>query len=128
MLCTARRLGWAPAHPWVCLLQALDSEDPFDPKPSVPDDVKSALRWSAAHSAQEAMDRREEIMQAIEEAAVDLRQRGDCDRWLGSAAPMVRRLSEKVHGPLLELLAKQIGYDDAECIDMFRDGARLVAA
>ena len=54
-----------------------------------------------------------------------LRQRGDCDEWLAHAAPEVKKLSETVNGPMFELLAKRCRLQpgDADCINMFREGA-----
>jgi hypothetical protein len=53
------------------------------------------------------------------------RKRGDCKKWLAHADPDVKKLSETVNGPILELLAKRIKYKDAECIEMFRKGILL---
>jgi hypothetical protein len=38
----------------------------------------------------------------------------------------VAKISEGVHGPLLQALAKRANYPDLDCIELFRTGAPIV--
>ena len=46
--------------------------------------------------------------------------------WLSRADPQTRKICSTVNGPLLEMLAQSIGYRDASCIDLLRDGAPII--
>ena len=50
------------------------------------------------------------------------RWRGDVKKWYKFADTGTKHLAKDVNGPLLASLARQIGYDDLQCIDFFRDG------
>ena len=85
------------------------------------------------------------IMGAIEDEANDYIEDGSTGKWLQEADPSIAKVGRvadqcasarvrlhaaqllaDVNGPLLLALAHRIGYHDIDCIDMLRNGARLV--
>ena len=53
---------------------------------------------------------------------------GLVSKWFDGTDELTRRVSGKFNGPLAEELAKQNGYIDKDCIQMFRDGAPVAGA
>lgn len=95
----------------------------------------------------EIVEYRESIMQAIEKLANDIKEGPEWHRWLAASLSSLglspfsyscacRRSSIKdqkikalvrgVNGPLLHLLARNAGYHDTNCVDLFRVGAPIV--
>ena len=68
------------------------------------------------------MKHRESMMRYFEEKAACLRNNGDWERWLARATPEVKRVASSVNGPLLEWLAKEVGFEHADCVEFFRYG------
>lgn len=83
-------------------------------------------------------------MAQIEAACGEMRETGQCAAWFSNADDKVRQVrmyavripcicvrnfamqvAHEVNGPMLELLASEIDYHDAACIDSFRYGAPL---
>ena len=50
---------------------------------------------------------------------------GDARKWIAQSDEFIQQISSDVNGPLLEHLVAQASYDDAECVQFFRDGAPL---
>ena len=65
---------------------------------------------------------REALISQIERKAEEFRRSGACKRWLQGACPYTKAVAAEVNGPLLEYLAKLIGYEDLVCVDLFRQG------
>ena len=89
-------------------------------------DIVEAAEWGASKSVQEVHDARESVVCAIERLAAKLVKSSQTDRWFGDADAGVRSVSSSVNGPLFELLAKRVAYDDVGCIELFRLGGVLV--
>ena len=99
------------------------------------------VAWVGSQAAAE----RVEAINGIEKLANSFVQSGKCDDWFAGADPLIARArstghccvclcvcllvllqaSGGVNGPLLEALAKAIGYHDPECVELFRTGAPL---
>lgn len=65
---------------------------------------------------------REQVIQKLEARASDMWKKGECKRWLASAPPHVKRISQDVCGPMLELLVAAVDHPDKGCSEMFRMG------
>jgi len=74
------------------------------------------------------MEHREHAITKIEEFANKLINDGLVSKWFDGTDELTRRVSGKFNGPLAEELAKQSGYIDKDCIQMFRDGAPVTGA
>ena len=73
------------------------------------------------------MRAREGTIQVIEDLGKTLREQGKVQRWLEEIKDQkVRRISEGVNGPLLDLLAVRARYHDKRVIELFREGAPIV--
>ena len=57
-----------------------------------------------------------------------VRKSGQCKKWLKHACTHIKAMVADVNGPLLEYLAHEIGYDDSECVNLFRTGEFTVAS
>lgn len=74
------------------------------------------------------MEYREFAITKIEEFANKLINDGLVSKWFEGTDELTRRVSGKFNGPLAEELAKQTGYIDEDCIQMFREGAPVTGA
>ena len=90
--------------------------------------MKSALSWQVARSAEEIIEWRERQMQQLEMEAQRLWATGVCMQWFEGADLDVVVVAHTVNGPMLECLCNKIGYEDAEVVQLFREGADLYGA
>ena len=102
--------------------------------------VTQALRWHAERTPGQVLEERETMMRRLEADASALwceppidstfaqgafntcRRDGSCSRWLKHASHKVKKLAQTVNGPMLEKLARRVGFEDVGCVDMFRTG------
>ena len=106
-----------------------------------------AVEWLQTKSSTQVREAREAVTRAIETMARELRETGATTRWyvltqfsatvtcdqcarmqarFANADEGVRAVCRDVNGPLLEVLAKKIGYHDSSCVDLFRLGCILI--
>ena len=86
----------------------------------IPDDVAAAFRWQADKTPEEVISDREYILSSLEAEGRSMWASGACESWLQSADAALAAVSVTVNGPILLDLCRAIGYDDAECVDLFR--------
>ena len=99
----------------------------FEANKFVAADLVETLDWFEGKSTAEIMNYRENAIRAIEELATTLKKEGKVKKWLDEARDdKVRRISENINGPLLEILATKIQYHDQRAIELFREGAPIV--
>ena len=99
----------------------------FEANKLVAADLAETLEWFEGKSTSEIMNYRENAIRAIEELATTLKKEGKVKKWLDEARDdKVRRISENINGPLLEILATKIQYHDQRAIELFREGAPIV--
>ena len=92
----------------------------------IDDSVRHALEWTARAEVDKVIEFREKEMRRIEEAGALMRKNGETDRWFEGADEQVRGVAKGFNGPLAEMLAKESGFWDEECIDTMRHGAKVV--
>ena len=68
---------------------------------------------------------REEQIQKIERLAKQHEDSGKVDEWFKDTDEGVRKISERVNGPLWEALLKQTAFEDPGVAETFRRGAPL---
>ena len=105
---------------------AMDRDDPFEAKVAIPADVKAALEWTAARSAEEVILERESVISEFERLGKAAKESGDCEKWLESCDASMREVVKSINGPLLQQLMKAVEHCDQECADLFRKGAPLL--
>ena len=105
---------------------ALEAPSPFARPVPLDADLEAAIEWTCGRTAQQAKDEREALIAQIEEVGKQYRNAGLCEEWLSRADPQTRKICSTVNGPLLEMLAQSIGYRDASCIDLLRNGAPII--
>jgi hypothetical protein len=90
--------------------------------------VAENLLWLAGRSHDDVIASRERIIGSIEQLAMELSSQSEA--WFDAACAdqSTRRVSCGVNGPLLAYLAKITGYEDAACVDVFRNGAQMSGA
>ena len=91
----------------------------------IPDDVAAAFRCQADKTPEVVTSEREYILSSLEAEGRSMWASGACEPWLQSADAALAAVSATVVGPTLLDLCRAMGYDDAECIDLFRVGADL---
>ena len=91
-------------------------------KADIPKDVLNAFVWQSRRSAEEVMRFREHVMQTLEHASEVMWSNGLCSQWLAGVDPGVAKVSATVNGIMLENLCSSVGYEDMQCIQMFREG------
>ena len=91
-------------------------------KADIPKDVLNAFAWQSRRSAVEVMRFREHVMQTLEHASEQMWSNGLCSQWLAGVDPGVAKVSATVNGIMLENLGSSVGYEDMQCIQMFREG------
>jgi hypothetical protein len=96
--------------------------DPTMPVKTMASVTEKALEWVATTSSSEIIQVREAQMQKIEQCAAELRESGDCKRWLESCDEGAKKIVREVNGPLLELLLGDLNYHDVACVELFRTG------
>ena len=69
---------------------------------------------------------REKTIASIERLGREMRRSGRYEDWANVPDKQLREAARGVNGPLLEFLAKGMGYSDAACIELFRSGAPLL--
>ena len=62
------------------------------------------------------------MIRSIERAGRRMHNSGACEEWLKDADHELRKTVRQVNGPLLQSLLEASGYEDARCIEMFREG------
>ena len=92
--------------------RALEAEDPFAAKPTVPDDVHAALLWLAERTAEEVMCEREKLVEWIEQCGSQFRESGAAAQWFQDCDPSIREVARTVNGPLLMMLAEAAEHCD----------------
>ena len=92
----------------------------------LPKDAEQALQWQTGLSDDEIMRDRERILNTLEDAAKVMWQEGLCQKWLEGADPQVAVVSKTVNGIIMEDLAKAIGHEDLEIVEVFRIGGELM--
>ena len=99
---------------------------PFKHEKPLDDEIKESIQWSCKRTPEEIIAYRNKLADWIDSRAAHFRDSGEADRWLEEADPVVRQVSKGVNGPLMEVLAKAIGYHGPDVIQFFRTGAPLV--
>ena len=108
-------------------------------------EVAKAIEWVVKHSAEQVtalriclflhvwrgcFDKvnahRESTIASIEKIGKEMRRSGRYEDWANVPDKKLREAARGVNGPLLEFLAKGMGYSDAACIELFRSGAPLL--
>ena len=111
------------------LKDALDphKEVKFTTYKLIPSDLEDALQWYRGKTPSQVMEHREAVVGIIEEMVQQMKASGQVQRWQDAIKdPKIKKISEEVNGPLLELLATKVEYHDAKVIELFREGAPLV--
>jgi hypothetical protein len=90
----------------------------------VPEDVKDAIRWQSAHSAEEIINFREELVASLERRHMHMRASGVPECWLKEGDPLVTEVARDVNGPLMLALAVAANHHDTACVELFRQGMR----
>jgi len=123
----------------------LHSKSPFEETKVLDEDVQRALSWMKQRSADQVMAERERTVlhsvvvmgwhvctlrafdqvSEIEKQGAHMWASGECDAWLDGCKHGAREVVRSVNGPLLVMLARCIGFDDADAIEAFREGVRF---
>ena len=103
------------------------SEKLFKANKLIPRDLEDALDWLYGKTNEEIMRLREGTIQVIEDLGKTLREQGKTQKWLQSIKDdKVRKISENINGPSLEVLTTKINYHDQKVIELFKEGAPIV--
>ena len=85
------------------------SEKLFKANKLIPRDLEDTLDWLYGKTNEEIMRLREGTIQVIEDLGTTLREQGKTQKWLQSIKDdKVRKISENINGPLLEVLTTKI--------------------
>ena len=98
----------------------------FESDTVLPSDLSDCFEWMNNRSAEDAILYRETIMSAIEKDAQRFIDTGLAAAWFGDADSQIKKVSQEVNGPLLELLLKVSNHVDMQCPELFRQGAPLL--
>ena len=108
----------------ICYDSARDAS--FFEKPVVLDaSIHAAVAWAAATPPAVKARERERALDNLARRAQQLVASGRAEAWFAGAADTVRRVAATVNGPLCEALASELQYHDPECVNLFREGARI---
>ena len=107
-------------------LEAIESGSYFTSGDALTSDAQKAIAWQSKLSAAEIIELRENIVTALECADADQRVSGECENWFARASSAVLEVSRETNGLLCEQLAAVTMYSDSACVDLLRDGARLL--
>ena len=88
--------------------------------------INDTLEWIARRSDDEIIAHREAQITKIEKLAKHYEDAGIVDEWFKDTEEGVRKISQRVNGPLWTALLKQTVYEDPGVAETFRQGAPLV--
>ena len=123
-------------------LAAIRKGNPLKNDAVISAESRSGLQWLQTRKAWQITRDRERVVRDIEDTCAEMWINGTCDEWFSDADASVRRVAETVNGGLFQQLLVDAGgngfafarlsvacmlvwsgYDDVECVEMFRKGA-----
>ena len=108
------------------IMSGFEDLECFESDTVLPSDLSDCFEWMNNRSAEDAILYRETIMSAIEKDAQRFIDTGLAAAWFGDADSQIKKVSQEVNGPLLELLLKVSNHVDMQCPELFRQGAPLL--
>ena len=86
----------------------------------------AAIDWVAARSERQVCRERRAILERIRARDAALRASGAAEAWFAGCDAGVQAVAGSINCPLIVELLDEIGYEDANCVEVFRRGAPLV--
>ncbi|CAK0889687.1 unnamed protein product, partial [Prorocentrum cordatum] len=93
---------------------------------ALPPTAAEAVRWAAQTAPADVVAFREGELAALRERDRALRASGAVEEWFRGVDPAMRRVAQRVNGPLCAEIAERIAFCDPGCVEFFRTGAPLV--
>ena len=98
------------------------SEDPWAREDPLDESLGDAVDWLARHSASSVNKKRLAVIRQLHEADQRQRAAGVVKQWFAEADNETVNVCGDTNGFLFECLLKELGYHDAECVEVFRAG------
>ena len=89
----------------------------------LPPDCISAVDWNCQRSLEEARRDRTQILRGLAGERRDIVESGELESWFAGADPTIRKIAGGSCPPLMERLARRIGWQDADVVEFFRQAA-----
>ena len=89
----------------------------------LPPDCISAVNWNCQRSCEEARRERSQILRGLAGERRDIVESGELESWFAGADPTIRKVAGDSCPPLMERLARRIGWHDVDVVEFFRQAA-----
>ena len=116
-------------HPYLQFMRgAADPAWTRSERVNLPPDCISAVDWNCQRSFEEARRERSQILRGLTAERRSIVERGELDSWFAGVDPVIRKVAGDSCPPLMERLARRIGWHDADVVEFFRQAAPRMRA